>query len=783
MVEKQGYTLGLRTLEDISGLILHSHDLHETLDNIVNLVAKRMGVEVCSIYLLENDGETLRLKASKGLSRGSVGKVAMKTSEGLTGLVIEQKGVVSIENAPEHPRYKYFRETHEEKFHSFLGIPMFERKTPVGVIVIQTKETRVFTAEEISTLATISYQISSIVINAKLLDSIRLKEEERASFERKLELIKSSGPARDERGFARIKERRRSQMLVGTPVLSGFCWGKIYLLNRMESFDGIDLEESLSAGEERKRFLVALEKAKIQTLYMEKRVAQTLSKEDAAIFHTHLMILEDRGFINRILELIDKENGAAKSIKEVVDHYNEAFESMEDPYLRQRSADMKDIGRRIIDSLDGGERGREKLPEKRIIVAAEIFPSDLANLDHDKILGILTEKGDVNSHAGIMARSLGIPAILGIDGLMRQIGLRDEILIDSNTGHVYINPDDTVKAEYERLQSDFTVKLRELDKLRDLPAETLDGHRVHLRANIGILADIGPALAKGAEGVGLYRTEFPYMSRQSFPDRMVQYKLYRKILEGFSPLPVIFRTLDIGGDKGLPYFPHPREDNPFMGWRSIRVSLDRQDIFREQLAGILLASPYGKASIMFPLISSVDEIREAKVIFNRVKEELIREGRPFADDIRLGIMVELPAAVQIAATLIREVDYFSIGTNDLIQYTLAADRNNPKMKKYYDPYHPAVLYSIKQVVDVAGEANKEISICGEMAADPLSAVLLMGIGITEFSVSAPSIPVIKQAIRKVTLATAREIAAKALAMDTGSEIRKYLEMMGKELGL
>ena len=783
MSKRQEHSLGLRTLEDISGLILHSHDLHETLDNIVNLVAKRMGVEVCSIYLLEKDGETLRLQASKGLSRGSVGKVTMKTSEGLTGLVIEQKGVVSIENAPDHPRFKYFRETHEEKFHSFLGIPMFERKTPVGVIVIQTKEPRVFTAEEISTLATIAYQISSIVINAKLLDSIRIKEEERAIFERELERMKSSGPARDERGFARIKERRRSQMLVGTPVLSGFCWGKIYLLNRLDSLDGIDLEESRPPDEERKRFLVALEKAKIQTLYMEKRVAQTLSKEDAAIFHTHLMILEDRGFINRILELIDKENGAAKSIKEVVDHYNEAFASMEDPYLQQRSADMKDIGRRIIDSLDGSERSRDNLPEKRIIVAAEIFPSDLANLDHDKILGILTEKGDVNSHAGIMARSLGIPAILGIEGLMRQIGLRDEILIDSNTGHVYINPDDTVKAEYERLQSDFTVKQRELDKLREFPAETLDGHRVHLRANIGILADIGPALAKGAEGVGLYRTEFPYMSRQSFPDRMVQYKLYRKILEGFAPLPVIFRTLDIGGDKGLPYFPHPREDNPFMGWRSIRVSLDRQDIFREQLAAILLASPYGKASIMFPLISSVDEIREAKVIFNRVKEELVREGRPFADDIRLGIMVELPAAVQIAATLIREVDYFSIGTNDLIQYTLAADRNNPKMKKYYDPYHPAVLYSIKRVVEVAGEANKEISICGEMAADPLSAVLLMGIGITEFSVSAPSIPVIKQAIRKVTVATAREIAAKALSMDTGSEIRGYLDTMGKELGL
>jgi phosphotransferase system enzyme I (PtsP) len=783
MNREQGYSVGLRTLEDISGLILHSHNLQETLNNIVNLVAKRMGVEVCSIYLLEDDGETLCLKASKGLSRGSVGKVTMKTSEGLTGLVIEQKGVVAIENAADHPRFKYFRETHEEKFHSFLGIPMFERKTPVGVIVIQTKEPRAFTSLEISTLATISYQISSIVINAKLLDSIRIKEEERASFQRELERIKSYAPGRNERGFARKKDRKRSQVLSGTPVLSGFCWGKIYLLNRRESLGRVDLEESRPVEEERKHFLLALEKAKIQTLYMEKRVAQTLSKEDAAIFHTHLLILEDRGFINRIMELIEKEQGAARSIREVVDHYIEAFGRMEDPYLRQRSADMEDIARRIIDALDGSERGRDNLREKRIIVTSELFPSDMVSIDHDKILGILTEKGDVNSHASIMAKSLGVPAIICIEGLMRQVGLRDELIIDGISGHVYINPDETVKAEYERLKGDFAIKQRELDKLRDQPAETRDGHRVHLRANIGLVADIGPALAKGAEGVGLYRSEFPYMSRQSFPDRMDQYRLYREILEGFAPLPVNFRTLDIGGDKGLPYFPHPREDNPFMGWRSIRVSLERQDIFREQLAALLLASHHGKVSVMFPLISGLDEVREAKEILNSVKEELAREGKPFDAAMPIGIMVELPAAVQIAEILIREVDYFSIGTNDLIQYTLAADRNNPKVKKYFDPYHPAVLRSIKRVVEVADRAGKPVSICGEMAADSLSAILLMGIGITDFSLSAPLIPVVKQAIRSVTMEAAREIAESALTMETGAEIRGYLEKMGRELGV
>lgn len=775
--EEKPESLGLRTLEDISALILHSHDLQETLDNIVNLVAKRMGSEVCSIYLLEDDGETLTLKATKGLSKSSVGRITMKTSEGLTGLVIEQRGVVNIENAPSHPRYKYFRETKEERFHSFLGIPFFERKAPVGVIVVQTREPRVFTPAEISTLSTIAYQISSIVINAKLLDFIRKKEEE-------LEKMRAVG-AKEGQAAPPRKKGKLPVTLVGAAASSGFCWGKVYIMDHraQRNGNGNGIEEALPPEEERKRFQLALEKAKIHTLYMEKRVAQTLSKEDAAIFHTHLMILEDRGFSGKVLELIDSDYSTVRAVREVVDYYVRAFANMEDPYLQQRSADMEDIGRRIIDSLDGSDRPKMKLREKRIIVAEDILPSDMATLDHEKILGIITEKGDVNSHASIMAKSLGIPAVLGIEGLLKNIGLRDEVIIDGTSGHIYINPDERVKLEYERLQRDYSQKRRELEGLRDLPAVTTDGFRVYLRANIGLLSDVRVALAHGAEGVGLYRTEFPYMTRKSFPDRQEQYRLYRRILEGFDPLPVNIRTLDIGGDKGLPYFAYPREDNPFMGWRSIRVSLERRDIFIEQLAAVLMASPHGSASLMFPMVSGVEEIRTVKEILAEVKEGLSREGHPFNPEMRLGIMVELPAAVLTADILIREVDYFSIGTNDLIQYTLAADRNNPKVKKYYDPFHPAVLHSIKRVVDAAIRAGKQVSICGEMAADPVSAVLLLGMGISDFSLSAPAIPVIKQVIRRISRERAVEIAENALAMESSGEIRGYLEGIRKELGI
>ncbi len=775
---------GLRTLEDINTLILHSHDLQETLDNIVSLVSKRMASDVCSIYLLEDDGETLKLQATKGLSRASVGRITMKTSEGLTGLVVEQRGVVNTDDAPAHPRYKYFKETREEKYHSFLGIPLFERKTPVGVIVVQTRESRIFTPAEISTLTTIAYQISSIVINAKLLDSIRKKEEERAFFE--LELKKIQAMEQDSVAKSRAvptgKKGKQPLVLIGAAVSPGFCMGRLYVLSRRGARSATLLEKILPRPEEHKRFQMALEKAKIQTLYMEKRVAQLISKEDAAIFHTHLMILEDRGFIAKIQELIDSDFGAARAVQDVVDFYVSAFSRMEDPYLRSRSADMEDIGRRIIDSLEGNDKTPKRLREKRILVAEEILPSDLATFDPEKIAGIVTEKGDVSSHAAIMAKSLGIPAVLGIDRLLAHIGLRDEVIIDGSSGHVYINPDDRVKGEYERLQHDYGQKRKELEELKDLPAVTRDGCRAFLRANIGLLSDIRVALANGAEGVGLYRTEFPYMTRKSFPDRVEQYHIYRKMLEGFPGQPVTIRTLDIGGDKGLPYFQYPKEDNPFMGWRSIRVSLERHDIFKEQLAAVLMASIHGRASLMFPMISCVDEIREIRRIIAEVKEELTHHGKPFDPDMPLGIMVELPAAVQTAAILAREVDFFSIGTNDLIQYTLAADRNNPKVRRYYDPHHPAILHAIKTVVDAAMTAGKKVSICGEMAADPLNAVILLGMGIREFSMSSPAIPVIKQALQNVDILRAEEIARKVLTLESSSAIRECLAEFRRELG-
>jgi len=767
------HSIGLRTLEDISSIILHSHSLQETLENIVTIVAKKMRTDVCSIYLLDRGTDILVLKATKGLSKASVNRTSMKISEGLCGLVVESRGMVMSDNAPSHPRYKYFKETREEKFLSFLGLPLFERNSPIGVITVQTCEARRFNEDEISALRTISFQVGSIIHNARLLDSIQRKEQERAWFEQELTKAKNVSSSDGTLTAASSRQPQHAKMLRGTAVSTGFRRGKVYILDRF-SDKVIKVAKVGTKAEELRKFTTALEKVKIQTIYMEKRVSEKLSEDDASIFHTHLMILEDRSFSTKVTDLINQNVGATKAVHDVVHHYVQAFATMDDPYLRERSADMEDIGRRIIDALEGNDKASLKLKENRIIVADEIFPSDLAMLDHDKVIGIVTEKGNIYSHAAIMSKSLGVPAIVGVPGLMDATNVKDQIIVDGTSGFVFINPDHAIIQEYDRLEQGYVSRQKELDELRDLPATTTDGTTVTLSANIGLLSDVRLATMHGAEGVGLYRTEFPYMARSSFPTRIEQATLYKKILGAFPGQSVNIRTLDIGGDKGLPYFPLPHEDNPFMGLRSIRLSLEQRDIFKEQLAGILIAAEAGNPTIMFPLISSIDEIREIKKILADVKNELEHQGYVLNKNIPVGIMIEIPAAVQIIEFLIDEVDYVSVGTNDLIQYILAADRNNARMKQHYNPHHPAVIHSMKRIADTAGKAGKKASVCGEMASDPLNALMLVGLGFREFGLSAPSIPVVKQAIRNHSLKECRDLADTILTCRTSEEIAAVL---------
>lgn len=769
--------IGVTTLEDISTLILQSHDLEQTLQNIANLIAKRTRTDVCSIYLLDADDQTLRLRASKGLSKRALGKVTMQIGEGLTGMVAQSRKVLAIQDPENHPRFRYFKETREEKFHSFLGVPLIDRKAPLGVIVLQTRETRQFSDEEISALSTIAFQITSIVVNARLLDRIRRQEAEANRVTRELAAARRTISEQEDGD----EEEPLGDVMHGIVAYPGVAMGPANILEERLGFADILDEGSLDEKEELERLEEALEKTRIQTIFLEKRVADRLTESDASIFHTHLMILEDHSFIEKMKLEIKKGHGATYALEKVVSEYINAFEKMEDAYLRERAADMEDIGRRLLANLVGETDHMLHLKHSGILVARQILPSDMAALDHEQITGIVTEAGEKNSHAVIMAKSLGIPALVGVKKLLGRIAPDDKIILDANTGVLYVNPNRNVIEEYRRLEEDQNREKDRLASFRDKPALTADGELLTLRANIGLVSDVPVALRNGAEGVGLYRTEFPYMTRADFPDRQDQYTLYRKVVEGFEGKPVTIRTLDIGGDKALPYFSPPREDNPFMGWRSVRVSLDNRDIFRTQIEAILMAGMHGPVKMLFPMISSIEELAECKEVVAEAQDNLLKEGVLFTDEVPLGIMIEVPAAVRLVKRFANEVDFFALGTNDLIQYLLAADRNNPLVSKYYNPLHPAVLQVLNEVKTTAANLGKGVCVCGELASDPINLIPLVGMGIREFSMPAPFIPLTKSFLEKLPTDVARRAAWEVLEMSTSQEIRAHLSGVIEDL--
>ncbi len=762
---KKGF--GIATLEDISVLILNSHDLDQTLNNIVRLVARRMGTEVCSIYLLEKSERVLYLKATKGLSRKAVGKVALRVGEGLTGLVVEKHQVVTSREPGSDPRSRYFPETREELFHSFLGIPLFDRRDPIGALVVQTKAPREFTEEETSTLSTIAFQISSIVVNARLLDSIRRGERAREA------AADEGKPGETAAALPEILERPRA--LNGVSVHPGVVSAPaLVVMDHFASFNG-HAERPVLVETELERMKTAVEQVRVKTLFLEKRMAERLGERDAAIFNTHLMILEDRGFLEKWEQEITDGGGVVSSLRKVVEEYVAAFERMDDSYLRDRAGDIRDIGRRLLSVLLGAVEPAITPKGPVILVCGELHPSDLAAIDPSQVRGIAAEEGVGNSHAVIMAKSMGIPMVVGLSGLMRAVGGNDFLILDADSGCLHINPGGKLISQYRRLEESHSKAASRLEEWRHLPARSSDGETVTLRSNIGPMSDVDIALRNGAEGVGLLRTEFHYMVSPGFPSREEQYRFYRRVVERFGGRPVTIRTCDIGGDKALPYFPQPPEKNPFMGWRSLRISLDHQDVFLAQLEAILMAAAYGPVRILFPLVSGLEEVRQCRELMGEARSRLRREGMACAAEIPCGAMIETPAAARIVAHLAREVNFFCLGTNDLIQYMLAADRGNPLVQRYYDPLHPAVLQAVKDVCAAAGRAGKGLCLCGEMASDPLCFLALFCLGIREFSMPSPFIPRIKAFLSRISRRQVERIGEQILTLGTGTEIRSLLQ--------
>lgn len=535
------------------------------------------------------------------------------------------------------------------------------------------------------------------------------------------------------------------------------------------------------------RFNAAVEKSKNQLNTLKEKTASEMSEEEAAIFEAHSMFLEDPEFVGAITQAIENDKiNAEAATKAVVDQFYAMFDAMDDPYFKGRAADIQDVGDRLMRNLMGIEiMDISHLDEDAIIVAEDLAPSDTATMDKVHVKGFATDIGSRTSHTAIMARSLEIPAILGLQDITKTAKTGEIIIIDGSTGEAIVDPTDEELTKYKEKQKVFEAYMAELAELKDQEAETTDGHKVKVVANIGSPKDVEGVVRNGGKGVGLYRSEFLYMNADEMPSEDKQFAAYKTVIEQFKDGEgVIIRTLDIGGDKKLPYLPLEEEMNPFLGLRAIRLCLSKPDMFKTQLRAILRASAFGKTRIMFPMIGNVDEVRQAKAILKTCMQELDAEGVDYDHDLEVGIMVEIPSAAITADIIADEVSFFSIGTNDLCQYTLAVDRMNQNVSYLYDPLHPAILRLVQNVITQShNKPGKFTGMCGEMAGDPVAALILLGLGLDEFSMSASSIPQVKKIIRSVSFEQAKAVAGKAMTMQTGGEIRQYVQDTLKELGI
>lgn len=526
-------------------------------------------------------------------------------------------------------------------------------------------------------------------------------------------------------------------MKKGIAVSFGYAVGKVLIKESQEIV--LDQHQISDAEAEKNRLKSAIEVSVSQLEKLKEKTEKEMGEDKAQIFAAHIMLAEDPVFESEVEELIDNKLNAEMAVSQTTDKYLEFFSSMEDEYMRERAADLKDVCKRIILNLSGKMKESEEYGYNTVIVAHDLTPSDTAELDKEKVIAFLTDIGGRTSHTAIMAKTLEIPAIVGLQDISRTVKNGDLIIVDGVKGEVIINPDSDLVSEYQIKKEEFLKEKEELKKLKDIKVYGKDGRRIEIAGNIGSPADVDKVIENGGEGVGLFRTEFLYMNSSKFPTEEEQFESYKAVVEKMGEKPVVIRTLDIGGDKELPYLDIEKEMNPFLGYRAIRLCLDRPDIFKVQLRALLRASAYGNLRIMFPMISGKEEILQAKEVLAECMKELKEEGKAFNEKLQVGIMVEIPAAAVNSEELADYVDFFSIGTNDLIQYTIAVDRLNQKVSYLYNPNHPAVLKLIKMTIDAAHSKGKWCGMCGEMAGDPDAIPVLVGFGIDELSMSAASI--------------------------------------------
>jgi len=571
--------------------------------------------------------------------------------------------------------------------------------------------------------------------------------------------------------------------LKGIAAASGISIGLAFKLGKEEFVIPKDAINKDDIATQIQLFEEALIKTRREIIELQKRISAEMGQEEAQIFDAHLLVLEDRMLIEEVISRLKREHlNVAYIFSEVLKKYISVFSKIEDEYLKERIADINDVGKRILRHLLGKERRTISASgEKMIIVAHDLSPSDTAAMHKQNVAAFVTDVGGKTSHTAIMAKALEIPAVVGVEGVTAKVNPNDTLIVDGSSGIVIINPDkDTLRA-YGKEKEKLRGVTAGFYSAKDLPAVTTDGKTVEINGNIEFPEEVPSVKLHGGHGIGLYRTEFFYMNRKDLPTEEEHYQAYKYVAEEMKPHPVIIRTLDLGGDKFLSQFNIPREMQPFLGWRAIRFCLARPDIFKLQLRAILRASVHGDLKLMYPMISGLEELRQANKILEDAKDELKKKKVPFNNDIQVGTMIEVPSAAMTADILAKETDFFSIGTNDLIQYSLAVDRANEKVAYLYDPAHPAVLRLIKNIIEAAHSNNIRVGMCGEMAGEPHLALVLLGLGLDEFSMPAQVIPELKYIIRALSFKQAKEISDGALRLSTGKEVESYTKAKLKEI--
>jgi phosphotransferase system enzyme I (PtsP) len=747
--------------------------LQETLANVIDLVAKRLDADVCSIYLSDADFRHLTLSATIGLDSNAVTNVQLAFGEGLVGICAERGEPVAYEHARRAPDYRYFPETGEERYESLLAAPLVVQGVTTGVLVIQTLESRSFDQPDVELLQTCAQLLAPVVVNAQLLAIVASEDEEQVKGVSRVAPHAVTVAGRDEKNVE----------LRGIATARGVAIGPIYRLDNPIDMDRLAYQPSADPAQEKRDLMNALSEARREIDDMREVVGERFGPEFAAVFYTQMQILEDSGFVQKLEEGVERERDAFRALNHVLDAYRATFESIEDPYFRERGVDVQEVGRRVMEKLLGVRHHNLPLQDGSVVVVNQILPEVFARLEMDKVAALVAEHGSFTSHGAIFARTLEIPAVTGVSGIQRAAREGETAVVDGGNGRIYLSPDDNLLAEYHRAQHQYALVVEHLDAMRERPAETRDGKRIALTANVGLLNDLRLIERHGAEGVGLFRTELLALAHRGFPSEEEQEQLYQKVVETMAPRTVTIRTLDLGGDKGIPGIGLEDEENPQLGCRSIRLTLKNRRAFRTQLRAVLSASASKNVKLLFPMISGIAELREALEVLDEVKDQLDRRGVDFDRNLPVGIMIEVPSAAIIADVLAQECDFFSIGTNDLTQYTLAVDRGNERVAHLYNPLHPAVLSLIDRSVRAADRAGIPISVCGEMAANPIAVPILLGLGIHELSGAPSGIPVVKEIIRALDSVVTEGDARRALQTESAEEVQVIGASRLRDVGL